>query len=47
MVILEHPAQTLSALDRASGSADFLAGINQLVFQALMVLFSVVYTRNS
>jgi hypothetical protein len=42
MVILEHPAQTLSALDRTCFSADFVAGFDELVFQALMFPCSVI-----
>ncbi len=42
MVILEHSAQSLATLDGASLSADSLAGIDELVFQTLVVPFGVV-----
>ena len=43
MIVLEQSAQAFAALDQARGGANGLFGMNQLVFQPLMV--SLVGTR--
>ena len=42
MVVSQHTAEPLAALDLAVATADFVAGLNYLVGQPLMISFFVI-----
>ena len=45
VIVTEHAAQSLATLDGAVASNDFIARIDELVVQALMVAFAVVVVQ--